>query len=265
MKSDPLSLGEAENLGEPVNSPPDDFCPTPVRGGGLFFVSRKEPASCGAGDSDIYFARLNPARGWSEGEHLGSAEEGPNSTLDEMGPSYLEVAGEALLYFSSGPDIYASERLPDGSFGPARAITQLNSPASDIQPNVRQDGREIVFASNRPSSATDTITDQNIWFSTRETVDQPWSTPGIIGDAVNTAGQNETRASFSWDAARLCFGRSPFPTGAKLTSTPPPARRSQGAGNDETHRAGGIRVRRRVLDRPSRRRAPTPSSSRMTA
>ena len=54
--------GAPENLGEPVNSAADDFCPTPVRGGGLFFVSRAAlPGSCGMGD--IYFTRENPAHG----------------------------------------------------------------------------------------------------------------------------------------------------------------------------------------------------------
>src|SRR5919108_4787485 len=32
--------GAPQNLGEPVNSAADDFCPTPVGKGGLFFVSR---------------------------------------------------------------------------------------------------------------------------------------------------------------------------------------------------------------------------------
>ena len=33
-------FGAPVNLGEPINSTADDFCPTPVRGEGLFFVSR---------------------------------------------------------------------------------------------------------------------------------------------------------------------------------------------------------------------------------
>jgi hypothetical protein len=49
-----------------------------------------------------------------------AADGGPNSSADEMSPSYLEADGEALLYFSSGPDIYVSQRLPDGGFGPGQ-------------------------------------------------------------------------------------------------------------------------------------------------
>lgn len=204
--------GTPQNLGAPINSAVDDFCPTPIRGGGLFFASRLEPASCGTNDSDLYFTRLNPKHGWSQPLHLACASDGgPNSILDEMGPSYVEVDGRELLYFSSGPDIFMSERGQGWSFGPAQAVAELNnSTASDIQPNVRKDGREVVFASNR--AGTSSFGGQDIWVATREDADDPWSAPVNLGSAVNTAN-NETRPSFSWDAKTLYFGRAPFPTG----------------------------------------------------
>jgi len=205
--SDPW--GAPQNLGEPVNSPADDFCPTPVRGGGLFFVSREAlPGSCGL--ADIYFTRRNPVGGWSEPVNLGcTANGGPNSALDEMGPSYVEVGDTGLLYFSSGPDIYVSERAADGSFGPAAPVTELNSAAADMQPNVRKDGLEVVFASNRRAGS-----DQDIYTATRNSVDAPFSAPVRLGDAVNTTTASETRPSFSWDGTTLLFGRSPGPEGA---------------------------------------------------
>jgi len=201
--------GAPENLGEPVNSAADEFCPTPIRGGGLFFVSRETlPGSCGMGD--IYLTRLNPSGEWSEPEHLGcQTDGGPNSALDEMGPSYVEVEGQRVLYFSSGPDIYLSERGPDGSFGPALPVAELNTTFSDIQPNVRKDGLEIVFASNRRTG-----TDQDLYVATRESVDDPFSGPVNLGDTVNTTDKNETRPSFSWDAQTLYFGRAPGPEGS---------------------------------------------------
>ena len=202
--------GAPKNLGEPVNSAADDFCPTPIRGGGLLFVSREAlPGSCGLGD--IYLARFNPSHGWSEPEHLGcQAEGGPNSARDEMGPSYVEVGGRKLLYFSSGPDIYVSERADDGSFGPATPVAELNSAtAVDIQPNIRKDGLEVVFASNRRAG-----TDQDVYVATRESVTDPFSAPVNLGEAVNTTDKNETRPSFSWDAKTLYFGRAPGPEGA---------------------------------------------------
>ena len=201
--------GAPVNLGEPVNSPADDFCPTPVRGGGLFFVSREAlPGSCGM--ADVYFTRRNPAHGWREPVNLGcTSNGGPNSALDEMGPSYVEAGGTDRLYFSSGPDIYVSERQSDGSFGPAAPVTELNSAATDIQPNVRKDGLEVVFASNRRAG-----TDQDIYTATRDSVDAPFSAPVRLGDEVNTTVASETRPSLSWDGTQLLFGRAPGPEGA---------------------------------------------------
>jgi hypothetical protein len=206
-------FGAPENLGPPVNSAADDFCPTPVRGGGLFFVSREAlPGSCGL--ADIYFTRFNPVHGWSEPVHLACAPEGPNSALDEQGPSYVEVAGEGLLYFSrSSPsvpgEIFVSGRLADGSFGPATPVAELNdATANDIQPNVRKDGRELVFSSNRSG----TLGGQDVWVSTRDSVHDPWSAPVNLGETVNTDAA-ETRPSLSWDAQTLLFGRSPGPEG----------------------------------------------------
>ena len=205
--SDPW--GAPENLGEPVNSGADDFCPTPVRGGGLFFVSR-EALSGSCGMADIYFTRRNPVHGWSEPVNLGcGANGGPNSALDEMGPSYVEVGDTALLYFSSGPDIYLSERQTDGTFGPAAPVAELNSAASDIQPNVRKDGLEVVFASNRRAG-----TDQDLYVATRDSVDAPFSAPVDLGEAVNTTTASETRPSLSWDGTTLLFGRAPGPEGS---------------------------------------------------
>jgi hypothetical protein len=196
--------GEPQNLPAPINSAADDFCPTPVRGNGLFFVSRRTIANVTCGMGDIYFSRNNPAHGWSEPRHLGCAPNGPNTALDEMGPSYFEAGGQGYLYYSSGPDIYSSTQLAGGGFGAGQAVTELNSAAADIQPNVRKDGQEVVFASNRAG----TIGAQDIWAATRESADDPWSSPGNLGGAINT-GDSETRPSLSWDAEQLLFGRAP--------------------------------------------------------
>jgi len=53
-----------------------------------------------------------------------------------------------------GPDIYVSERGSGWNFGPAQAVTELNSTSGDIQPSVRKDGREVVFASARWAART---------------------------------------------------------------------------------------------------------------
>jgi hypothetical protein len=202
--------GAPSNLGAPVNSESDDFCPTPVRGGGLLFVSRKTHASsCGMGD--IYSTRLDRRTGWREPRHMACAPAGPNTALDEQGPSYAEADGREFLYFSSGPDIFVSERPLGGSFGAGQAVTELNGTASDIQPNVRKDGREIVFASN-DAGRPGLVGGFDIYTATRDSIDDPWSAPVNVGSSVNTAA-NETRPSLSWDARQLLFGRAPGPEG----------------------------------------------------
>src|SRR5919198_3793607 len=153
-ESKDAAWGAPVNLPSPVNSTADDFCPTPIRGGGLFFVSRRVTPGVTCGMGDIYLTRLNPGQGWERPEHLGcEADGGPNTALDEQGPSYVKTGGPTL-YYSSGTstaaDIYRSERHGDGSFGAPELVTSLSSStAVDLQPNVRHDGREIVFASNR--------------------------------------------------------------------------------------------------------------------
>lgn len=197
--------GAPENLGEPVNSPADDFCPTPVRGNGLFFVSRRVVEGVTCGLADIYFTRRNPVHGWSEPRHLACAPVGPNSALDEQGPSYAQ----GRLYFSRSSatvpgDLYVSKKRGNMSFGPAAPIAELNdAAANDIQPNVRKDGREIVFSSNRSG----TLGGQDIWAATRASVADTWSAPVNLGPNVNTS-LGETRPALSWDAQQLLFGRA---------------------------------------------------------
>jgi len=209
-----VGFGAPENLGEPVNSAADDFCPTPIRGKGLFFISREPLAgSCGLGD--IYFSRENPAHGWSEPTHLGCAPDGPNTALDEMGPSYVETDSGASLYYSSSSatvpgDIFVSDQLADGTWGPSTPVAGLNSPGNDIQPNIRKDGLEIVFSSNYAYPGAKG--GQDIYAATRDDASDPWSAPVNLGDGVNTP-VGESRPSFTWDAQGLFFGRAPGPEG----------------------------------------------------
>jgi hypothetical protein len=203
--------GAAVSLPEPINSASDDFCPTPVGKHGLFFVSRRVISGVTCGLGDIYFSRRGREGGWSDPQHFACAPEGPNSALDEQGPSYVQ----GRLYFSSSSaavpgDLFVSRKTGHLSFGPATPISELNDAvANDIQPNVRKDGREVVFSSNRAGGSGG----QDIWAATRASVDAPWSAVVNLGSNVNT-GFGESRPSLSRDARQLLFGRAgPVGTG----------------------------------------------------
>jgi WD40-like Beta Propeller Repeat len=209
--------GKPENLPAPINSASADFCPTPLRGGKLLFVSRRsiDGVTCGLGD--IYLARHDRKHGWHTPRHLECAPAGPNTPLDEQGPSLIEVGDSTQLFFSSGTigvpnvtpvqgDLFVSE-----DFGPASPVAELNSPGNDIQPNVRKDGREMVFSSNHAYAGARGA--QDLYVSTRESTGDPWSAPVNLGQDINTAAA-ESRPSLSWHADQLLFGRSPGPEGS---------------------------------------------------
>jgi Tol biopolymer transport system component len=189
------------NLPPPVNSAFDDFCPTPLPDGELFFVSRR-PGGCGENSADIYRTQLDPNQGWLEPVHL---QCGVNSAGDEFSPSYVP-AGGGMLFFSSNRDgthkIYACPRQPDSSFGAPVEVTELNAPGfNTFRPNVSEDGLEIVFDSDRLGG----LGGPDIWSATRSSVSNAWSAPLNLGQNVNS-DLAETRASLSRDGRRLTFG-----------------------------------------------------------
>lgn len=210
--SDAAPWSEPENLGSPINSESNDYCPTPLNGNWLLFVSeRSGPDTCdaGPGAGDIYLARYNPAHGWATPEHLGCDADGggPNFPGGEYGPSLVQTASGTFLFFSStgygtDMDIYMSRQRADGSFAPATPVAELNTTAADFMPNVSRNGLEIVFNSNRAGG----FGGQDVYTSSRVSTSDPWSPPVNVGPNVNTAG-NETRSSLSGDGERLHFGR----------------------------------------------------------
>ncbi len=197
-------FGAPTNMGAPINSPANDFCPSPLQDGqGFMFVSNR-PGGCGG--ADIYVTRYDSASGWQAPENLGCEV---NSAADEAGPvlSFTE-AGPPTLFFSSarvggpgGINLYQSQMAGGWSFSPAELVPAVNTDADDMQPYIRRDGRELVFASNRPGGQGSF----DIWSASRESVAAPWSTPVNLGSNVNSAA-SESRPSLSWDGTMLLFG-----------------------------------------------------------
>lgn len=199
--------GEPINVGEQVNSSADDFCPTIARDGHTFyFVSKKQIGEQGldwCGGGDIYVTRLQNG-GFEEPENLGCTV---NSAFEEFSPFPLpESDAGPVLYFSStrpglgtGGDIYMTESH-GGAFGPAQLVPGVNSAFDDGQPNVRRDGLELFFYSNREAAGGN-----DIYVASRPSTSASWTTPVNLGPDVNSAA-SETRPSLSWDGTTLFFG-----------------------------------------------------------
>jgi hypothetical protein len=188
-----------------------------VLGDGLFlsndghraFFSRK----ASDGKDDIYMSRRrdnNDDLGWSEPESLGASI---STSANEYYPSLYEdeATGIAFLYFTSdragNDDIYAAELREDGSFGPAVAVTALNtSTSADRRVRIRRDGLECVLMSNRPFSMPNQQgkPSWDLWVATRASTGEPWSQPVNMGDKINT-GRHEGGPSYSFDGTEVYF------------------------------------------------------------
>ena len=214
--------GEPQNVGEPVNSSADDFCPTMARDGNtLYFVSRRS-GGCGLGD--IYVARL---RAHADGDFddleilpcdATAPYDAVNSPFDEFSPFPVNDFGAGpVLYFSSfrpgghaseapganaDSDVYVSASN-DGVFGAPALVAAVNTDADDGQPNVSSDGLELYFYSTRVIAGSSGAAD--LYVATRSSPSGTWLPATNLGVIVNSAG-GETRPSLSWDRMTLYFG-----------------------------------------------------------
>jgi len=171
-----------------INTGFAEIHPALSRDGHWLFFSSSRPG--GSGGLDIwasYRHQVHDDFAWLPPMNLGP---GVNTSSLEQDASFFEndAAGVWQLFFSRGSmnaeDIYVSDLLPNGTFGPGVPIGELNTAASDRGLTIRFDGLEAIFMSNRPGTLG--LTD--LWASTRETVFDPWSPPENLGSPVNTAG-----------------------------------------------------------------------------
>jgi Tol biopolymer transport system component len=202
--------GEPVNVGAPINSAANDFCPTIDRDGRTFFFVSTRSGHCGpTPNADIYTARFDQTLQASLVTHLGCEV---NSAWDEHSPypHNLRAAGPSLFYSSARPadgsdapgdhDLYVSVAR-GGAFGTGEAIAELNTTANEGQPNVRRDGMEIFFWSDRAGG----IGGADIYASVRSQPVGDWEQPQNLGPEVNSLA-GETRPSLAWDGTTLYFG-----------------------------------------------------------
>jgi hypothetical protein len=182
--------GTPVNLGASINTVANDFVPAFSRDGHwMFFASTR---TGGYGMADVWASwrpHTHDDFGWEAPINLGP---NVNTAFNDNGVGYFENDGGApQLFFGSnrpgglgGTDLYMSSLQPDGSWGVATLIPELNSTADDNRPNIRHDGLEIFFYSARAEGEGGV----DLWTATRATVDAAWSTPINLGAPVNSSG-----------------------------------------------------------------------------
>lgn len=182
--------GAPMNLGATVNSTAGDGNPAFSRDGHYLYFQSDRPG--GAGTTDVYVS-------WREHTHDDFGWRTPvllvapiNTAALDNGPSYFENdEGPApQLYFSSSRlgtlDIYVSEAMANGAFGPAVLLTELNSPSADARATIRHDGLELFFQSDRTGSLG-----FDLWVATRASTLHAWSAPVNLGAPINTASMDQ--------------------------------------------------------------------------
>jgi hypothetical protein len=207
------SWGTPQNLGPAINSPGDETGPVvSIDGHTLYFTSNRDG---GFGAEDIYVSRRHNKRddfGWQAPENLGEMINTPDKEAFAI-PFEDDATGEVSLYFVSNrpgglgdDDIYVSTLQHDGNFGPPTLVAELSSSAADRHPDIRRDGLEFFFMSNRSGSIPNAngLLSYDIWVSTRTSTSDLWSTPINVGPFINSS-RHDGRPSLSFDGMTLYF------------------------------------------------------------
>jgi hypothetical protein len=194
-------------LGLSFNSSDLDAAPTLSRDGHqLYFASQRPNGHCSTTpcDRDLWVSYRNDVRadsGWLPPVNLGPPV---NTAGEEVAPSFFENkdAGLPQLFFNDGTvnpitgvlgggNILVSQMELNGSWGTPFFVDEpaddqgINTRSTDQRPSISNDGLELYFFSNRPAGGLSTA---RLWVATRESVNDPWSSPTLvpIGDNVTT-------------------------------------------------------------------------------
>ncbi len=198
--------GTPQNLGTTLNTASNENLPTLSLDGKTMFFNCSCPDAVGS--ADIYMTtRTDPNNdfSWTAPVNLGAII---NTEDGEIGAGYFAdpANGTAILYFTSdragglgGEDIYQSTRNANGKFNAPTNVAVLNSTALDRSFNVRRDGLEAFFTSDRDGGSGD----RDIWVSKRASVSAPWNPPVNLA-GVNSSGSDQM-PSLSHDGSVLYF------------------------------------------------------------
>jgi hypothetical protein len=220
--------GVPQMLGPEINAASVKGNPFVTIDGHYMYFNANRPG--GFGRADIYVSKRQNKRedlgpmGWQEAVHLGDNVNGP---AGDRAPWVFEdeTTGITYLYFGSDRsgnfDIYVSTMQPDGTFGPAEPVDELNTAFTDDAPTLSRDGLEIYFTSDRVGSVPYPLDDccgpagqpsPDIWVSRRASTSDPWGPPQNLDEVNASLGgppinspYDGGKPSLSFDGTTLYF------------------------------------------------------------
>jgi hypothetical protein len=177
-------------LGPNINGPEFDVTPALSRDEHyLFFSSQRPRDNCTSDpcDRDLWVSYRDDVHddfAWQPAVNLGPGVNGPG---EDLAPAFFEnEGGQPQLFFTRGlqaaSDLYVSVMQPDGTWGAATAIFELNTPnpVAEARPSLTSDGLQLYFWSNRSGSS-------QIYWSTREGPTAHWSDPILVPSPISDA------------------------------------------------------------------------------
>jgi len=179
-------FGERTHLGPSINSPAEDAQPCISADGlSLFFCSER---SGGYGNRDVWVARrATKNEGWTMVENVGPPV---NTSYRDSGPC-ISADGLSLFFDSDRPggsgesDIWvATRKTKSDPWGtPTNLGPTVNASSYDAYPSVSADGLMLFMQSYRPGGCGG----YDIWMTTRQSKNDPWTTPVNLGSIVNSS------------------------------------------------------------------------------
>ena len=191
------------NLGALVNSDEHEMAPyLSADGLTLLFASTRAD---GLEGMDLWCSKRSSGDAeWSAAVNLGPLV---NSIFNEHGPA-LTTDGLTMLFTSDRPggfgqwDLWVCTRdSVDADWSPAVNLgPKINGPWGEGGPTLSTDGLVLLFHSSRPEGAGG----DDMWVSTRASLDAEWTEPIWLGSEINSE-HDERGACLSADGRALIF------------------------------------------------------------
>jgi len=196
--------GAPTNLGPVVNSPNWEVSPD-ISADSLSLYFDGGPVS----RNDIWVAqRAAKDQPWGTPVKLGpNVNGGTWQWCPSISPDGLQLYWD-LQVVQGASDIWTSRRQTQSDvWQPAVSLgSPVNTSYHDSGPEISSDGLAMVFHSNRPGG----YGNQDLYVTTRPTIDSAWGKPLNLGPSINTA-YSESDASVSADGRILYFSEYPNP------------------------------------------------------